>query len=36
MDLARQIAMELLDIQAVYLRPQQPFTWASGVKSPIY
>lgn len=30
MDLARQIAMELLDIQAVYLRPQQPFTWASG------
>lgn len=24
MDLARQIAMELLDIQAVYLRPQQP------------
>ncbi|MCD0065572.1 orotate phosphoribosyltransferase, partial [Streptococcus agalactiae] len=36
MDLARQIAMELLDIQAVYLRPKQPFTWASGVKSPIY
>ncbi|MCC9800025.1 orotate phosphoribosyltransferase, partial [Streptococcus agalactiae] len=24
------------DIQAVYLRPKQPFTWASGVKSPIY
>ncbi|MFR5061926.1 MAG: orotate phosphoribosyltransferase [Christensenellales bacterium] len=26
----------LLKIRAVYLRPQEPFTWASGIKSPIY
>ena len=26
----------LLKIRAVYLRPQDPFTWASGIKSPIY
>lgn len=26
----------LLKIKAVYLRPEQPFTWASGIKSPIY
>ena len=32
----RQIAKELLSIGAVFLRPQQPFTWASGIKSPIY
>ena len=30
------IAKQLLDIQAVFLRPEQPFTWASGIKSPIY
>ncbi|MDD7732789.1 MAG: orotate phosphoribosyltransferase [Firmicutes bacterium] len=30
------IAQGLLDIQAVFLRPGQPFTWASGIKSPIY
>ena len=31
-----QIARDLLDIGAVFLRPDQPFTWASGIKSPIY
>ena len=30
------IAKDLLSIGAVFLRPQQPFTWASGIKSPIY
>ncbi len=32
----RIIAKELLSIGAVFLRPQEPFTWASGIKSPIY
>lgn len=32
----KTIAKQLLDIQAVFLRPEQPFTWASGIKSPIY
>lgn len=36
MDTARQIAHELLKIKAVFLRPENPFTWASGIKSPIY
>lgn len=31
-----QIAKDLLSIGAVFLRPAQPFTWASGIKSPIY
>lgn len=31
-----QVAKELLRIKAVFLRPDQPFTWASGIKSPIY
>lgn len=31
-----QIAKALLSIGAVFLRPEQPFTWASGIKSPIY
>ena len=31
-----QIARDLLRIEAVFLRPDQPFTWASGIKSPIY
>lgn len=31
-----QIAKGLLSIGAVFLRPAQPFTWASGIKSPIY
>ena len=36
MTLATQIASDLLDIKAVYLKPEEPFTWASGIKSPIY
>ena len=32
----RRIAKELLDIKAVFLSPNEPFTWASGIKSPIY
>ena len=32
----RIIAKDLLSIKAVFLRPEQPFTWASGIKSPIY
>ena len=35
MTLATQIASDLLDIKAVYLKPEEPFTWASGIKSPI-
>lgn len=35
-EIARLIASDLLDIQAVFLRPDEPFTWASGIKSPIY
>ena len=34
--LKEQIARDLLSIGAVFLRPDQPFTWASGIKSPIY
>lgn len=36
MILSEQIAADLLRIKAVFLRPQEPFTWASGIKSPIY
>lgn len=32
----RLIAEDLLKIKAVFLRPEDPFTWASGIKSPIY
>ena len=32
----RKIASELLKIKAVFLRPEEPFTWTSGIKSPIY
>lgn len=32
----RLIAKDLLDIRAVFLKPSDPFTWASGIKSPIY
>ncbi len=32
----RKIAKDLLDVKAVFLRPDDPFTWASGIKSPIY
>ena len=31
-----QIAKDLLAIRAVFLRPNEPFTWASGIKRPIY
>ena len=31
-----RVAKRLLEIKAVFLRPQEPFTWASGIKSPIY
>ena len=33
---ARAAARGLLEIAAVYLRPDEPFTWASGIKSPVY
>ena len=36
MEMNRQVARGLLSIGAVFLRPQEPFTWASGIKSPIY
>ena len=36
MDRKREIAEGLLGIGAVFLRPEEPFTWASGIKSPIY
>lgn len=32
----KTIAKDLLSINAVFLRPQEPFTWASGIKSPVY
>lgn len=32
----RLIARDLLCIQAVFFRPEEPFTWASGIKSPVY
>ena len=35
-DLEKQIASDLLSIQAVFFRPENPFTWASGIKSPVY
>jgi len=36
MELAKNCAKQLLSIKAVRLNPSQPFTWASGLKSPIY
>ena len=35
-ELQKQIASDLLSIQAVFFRPEEPFTWASGIKSPVY
>lgn len=35
-NMKKQIAKDLLCIGAVFLRPEEPFTWASGIKSPIY
>ncbi len=36
MNIQELIAKDLLSIGAVFLRPEEPFTWASGIKSPIY
>ncbi|MCI7550925.1 MAG: orotate phosphoribosyltransferase [Actinomycetaceae bacterium] len=36
MNTKERIARDLLAIKAVFLRPEEPFTWASGIKSPIY
>ena len=35
-ELQRLIAKDLLSIKAVFFRPEEPFTWASGIKSPVY
>ncbi|GAW98889.1 orotate phosphoribosyltransferase [Secundilactobacillus mixtipabuli] len=35
-EIARQIANDLLEINAVTLSPKEPFTWASGIQAPIY
>ncbi|WP_405345510.1 orotate phosphoribosyltransferase [Ruminococcus sp.] len=36
MELSIKIAKDLLKIKAVFFRPEEPFTWASGIKSPVY
>ena len=36
MDIKKLIASDLLKIKAVFFRPEEPFTWASGIKSPVY
>ena len=35
-ELSKLIAKDLLSIKAVFFRPDEPFTWASGIKSPVY
>lgn len=35
-NLEKEIAKDLLSIEAIFLKPDDPFTWASGIKSPIY
>ena len=35
-DIQKLIAKDLLSIKAVFFRPNEPFTWASGIKSPVY
>lgn len=35
-DTQKLIAKDLLSIKAVFFRPDEPFTWASGIKSPVY
>lgn len=35
-NLSKEIAKDLLKIEAIFLKPEDPFTWASGIKSPIY
>ena len=34
--IAKKIAQDLLEIRAVFFRPEEPFIWASGIKSPVY
>ena len=36
METRRAVARDLLGIRAVFFRPEEPFTWASGIKSPVY
>ena len=36
MNIKELIAKDLLSIKAVFFRPEEPFTWASGIKSPVY
>ncbi len=36
MEIKELIAKDLLKIKAVFFRPEEPFTWASGIKSPVY
>ena len=36
MEISKLIAKDLLSIKAVFFRPSEPFTWASGIKSPVY
>ena len=36
LELSKKVASNLLKIKAVFLKPTDPFTWASGIKSPIY
>ena len=36
MDISVQVAKALLSVKAVFFRPDEPFTWASGIKSPVY
>jgi orotate phosphoribosyltransferase len=35
-EISKKITKDLLKIQAVFLSPDKPFTWASGIKSPVY
>ena len=35
-EIKKSIARDLLEIKAVFFRPEEPFTWASGIKSPVY
>ncbi len=35
-NIEKTIAKDLLSIKAVFFRPEEPFTWASGIKSPVY
>ena len=35
-NIEKVIAKDLLSIKAVFFRPEEPFTWASGIKSPVY